>query len=245
MKKIYCFFVIVCLFFGSCGDAPEGEDSYHEQIVVYSIDSYDGLLLEGYGHNMVNFDEQPKITANHGAMSFTTAFFTFELPADIDLAEHASLKLYVTDFADYCADSPGQDPHLYLSIRPWETKEKDYQLWQNCDYYHFGSNGPFYEPPGCSIVPHLDWSIPMFEMRSMSGQSNQGWYVLDSPRFQDFIRSLPDRQVGDRIYFSFEVNTEITGDLTACLAYPSFMVIFEDGGNHGGTGNLPRLEIIY
>ena len=241
MKKRYCCSVIICLVLLGCGTAVEGENFYSDQTVVYSIDSYDGLLLEGYGHNMVNFDEQPKITANHGSMSFTTAFFTFELPADIDLAEHVSLKLFVTDFANPCADSL----HLYLFIRPWETKETDYQLWQNCDYYHFGQNGPFYEPPGCSIVPHLGWSIPMFEMRSMNGQSNQGWYVLDSPRFLDVIKLIPRMRVGDKYYLSFEMEYSVRGGRNACAVYPSPGIIFEDGGNHGGTGNLPRLEITY
>ena len=82
-------------------------------------------------------------------------------------------------------------------------------------------------------------------MRAISGSSNQGWYVLDSPRFLDFIKSIPRIRVGDKYYLSFEIEYDVRGNLQACSGHPTFGITFEDGGNHGSTGNLPTLEISY
>lgn len=270
MKKFICLWLAVLLVVSValCCAPPDRDEQIEFQLnndeqtevqsklvnvqknEIYSLDKYDGVLINSAFLSWASFSFQTANSGSHYARS--TAFFTFELPEMAVEAQSASLEIFVSEFFDSCAYAPGQDPHVYLFVIPWSVSQDQYDKWnENCKYHcpyaWCDDNQPdwpdsWHEPSGCEVVPHSIQETMAFEMSHDDIEKNQGWYKLDSPRFLDYIR---DKSASQQKYFSFEMKVVFKGTLNPCCAYPSLDLYFEDGGNHGGTGNLPTLTISY
>ncbi len=78
-----------------------------------------------------------------------------------------------------------------------------------------------------------------YDRSNIQAQGN-GWWIMDNPNdFRSFIQSLNKR------YITFWIGKYCQDPSGAFHPNDYKYTAFEDGGNHGNSGNLPYLKVTF
>lgn len=236
MRKNILFLGSVIFFFvlaNGCGIAEDhdkvlkAEYSDNEYLgetdpqapIQYSVPRYDGCNYEG-SQSIYGICVTCQTITESIPVSCRTAFFTFKL-SNLETAQSVSLQLRV--LAAYSASADLQIETITISAI---QTTQDYTTWQNCHY-----NGKEYSPEGC-VVPDFirDEDFVLTDLGA-------GWYGIASQELKNYL----EQNYNQGNYLSIVISdVEFTESQTN-----SFSVEFEDGENHGGSGEIPFMEFSY
>ena len=201
----------------------------------FSLDDYDGSLNAGRNYASLVVDNTLAIS-EYPWYGQTTALITFDSQI-IDWSKVNALGVKVFPLSQQC--EYGQ-PKYWLTL----SDMGNFYDWggQNCSvsrsFSPWGVEYTYY-PEGCIMPNSVTGVIKTWPLNKQA----DGWYSTDQGAdvYESVLR-----------YFSFygEEATLFTFDINlSCDTryYPtnSGTAEFEDGGNHGSTGNLPTLEVYY
>lgn len=231
-------FLVVFLAFG-CG---KGNDSSPNQGGhIYSVNRLDGTISVGRFNTQA--DSLSKETINSSASraptfgGFAPSFGILTFPiGNIKTTEKIS-SLKINMIKKKCSE---EIEYELVAITELLVPQEDYKKWEDCyttTYPHGDPARAIYDPPGCTPLPKYETSkVHSFQLKKDDDKSNPngGWWSVNTPEFLDFVNN------SDKKLLSFKVEYCCYGANRKPLSH---QVAFEDGGNNGGTGNIPTLEI--
>lgn len=203
----------------------------NKTIRFYSTDELDGsesLYNNGWAGTYGNIDFDSKTISEdyYPASGWSLPVYTFQVPID------SSLEIDKVTFNLYQIEEPKNTSNctsdIWLRASAYYAPNAEYIYWENCNR----SIGGILSPSNCYFLP-----ISMYYKFTYTDSydlDQQNWWHIDASDFLQYVTRHDELKAQ---YVTITTSAFCKG----WYAFPS--VTFEDGGNHGGTGNLPYLEI--